>query len=287
MKKLVFIFVDGVGISHLTTHNPLFCNELDVLRGIIHNESMPIDATMGVDGTPQSATGQTSLLCGINAQKAVGRHEEGFPGKTLKQLIKKENIFKKLAEAGKTGTFSNGYWLTDLNALDRKQRKMMSVTTVAAQSGAGLLRTMEYLVRGQAVYQDITQAVLRARGADVPLLSEEEAAKRLVRISREFDFTLFEYFQSDIAGHRQDREAAITVLSSLQRFISRLLELIDFGSCALMIASDHGNIEDLSTSGHTRNPVPFFVKGPDEEALRSGVKDLSGVVPAVLKYLAD
>ena len=29
----------------------------------------------------------------------------------------------------------------------------------------------------------------------------------------------------------------------------------------ILISSDHGNLEDLSTGGHTRNPVPLIVIG--------------------------
>jgi 2,3-bisphosphoglycerate-independent phosphoglycerate mutase len=30
----------------------------------------------------------------------------------------------------------------------------------------------------------------------------------------------------------------------------------------LVVTSDHGNLEDLTTSNHTRNPVPLLAIGP-------------------------
>src|SRR5512145_901748 len=45
----------------------------------------PIDACLGVDGLPQSATGQTTMLTGVNAAAALGRHKEGFPGPRLRE----------------------------------------------------------------------------------------------------------------------------------------------------------------------------------------------------------
>ena len=287
IKKAILLFLDGVGIHHNKQHTTITINELPVLHNVVHKESTPIDAIMGVPGTPQSATGQTSLLCGINAQKLAGRHEEGFPGPLLKKLIAQENIFSKLARINRKSTFANGYWLTDIHNIDRRLKRRMSVTTVAALSGIGSVRTMEFMKRGEAVYQDITHEILRQRGEEIPAITEEEAAKRLVAISGDFDFTLFEYFQSDMAGHGQDPERVKQVLMTLERFIGALLQAIDFSKCTLIITSDHGNIEDLSTPRHTRNPVPYFVRGPGREILTRNVRDLSDITPRILEWFSE
>ena len=54
-----------------------------------------------------------------------------------------------------------------------------------------------------------------------------------------------------------------------------------------VLTSDHGNLEDLSTRRHTANPVPGLVIG--DNALRrqfsSGLIDLTGIAPAILKML--
>jgi bisphosphoglycerate-independent phosphoglycerate mutase (AlkP superfamily) len=76
------------------------------------------------------------------------------------------------------------------------------------------------------------------------------------------------------------------VLTILERFISALLRTIDFSSCALIIASDHGNLEDPSTPHHTQNPVPYFVRGPGREILIREVRDLSDITPRILEWFS-
>jgi 2,3-bisphosphoglycerate-independent phosphoglycerate mutase len=83
---------------------------------------------------------------------------------------------------------------------------LFSVTT-AALSQAGLpFRSLEDLRQGSALYHDFTNRLLRERGYEAPLLSAQEAGGRLAEIASEHDFTLYEYFQTDIAGHSQDYE---------------------------------------------------------------------------------
>lgn len=57
----------------------------------------------------------------------------------------------------------------------------------------------------------------------------------------------------------------------------------------ILITSDHGNLEDLSTRRHTLNPVPLLIIGA--QSLRDEffhrIKDLAGVAPAILELLAS
>jgi phosphopentomutase len=53
----------------------------------------------------------------------------------------------------------------------------------------------------------------------------------------------------------------------------------------VLVTSDHGNIEDLSTSGHTTHPVPLLAWGQQAEAFLAGVEDLTGVAPAIGRIL--
>ncbi|MDQ2998229.1 MAG: aminotransferase class I/II-fold pyridoxal phosphate-dependent enzyme, partial [Chloroflexota bacterium] len=46
-----------------------------------------IDATLGVDGLPQSGTGQTALLAGFNAAALHGRHQPHVPPVALRALL--------------------------------------------------------------------------------------------------------------------------------------------------------------------------------------------------------
>ncbi|MEE9369018.1 MAG: NPCBM/NEW2 domain-containing protein [Pontiella sp.] len=99
--KVLFVFVDGFGIgSDDPERNPLLDSRYPTLGKLI-SEATPVDACLGVAGKPQSATGQATLLTGVNAAQAMGRHMEGFPLARLKELIQQENIFSKLQNLGK------------------------------------------------------------------------------------------------------------------------------------------------------------------------------------------
>jgi phosphopentomutase len=51
----------------------------------------------------------------------------------------------------------------------------------------------------------------------------------------------------------------------------------------LVVASDHGNIEDCTT-GHTRNPAFGMVVGSGHAGRASALKDLTDVAGAVLAF---
>lgn len=83
--KLVFIFIDGIGLGKDSQSNPFCVAEMPFIRGLtgcplvegvsVNNGTLlfkGIDACLGVDGIPQGATGQTSLFTGINASKHLG-----------------------------------------------------------------------------------------------------------------------------------------------------------------------------------------------------------------------
>ena len=125
--KIIFIFVDGLGIGCDDPEiNPLRDARFPSLGKLLANAT-PLDACLGVDGLPQSATGQATLLTGVNAAKEMGRHIEGFPPPSLKKLIEHENIFSKLRKLGRHCTFANCYWIDDPHRIPLRRQ---SVTTV-------------------------------------------------------------------------------------------------------------------------------------------------------------
>jgi len=94
MSVLLF-FIDGLGIGERGPFNPLDdladAEPLAVFRDetmtTIHEGIVvPTDASLGVPGRPQSASGQTTILTGVNAPAAVGYHKQGFPNKAFPSL---------------------------------------------------------------------------------------------------------------------------------------------------------------------------------------------------------
>jgi 2,3-bisphosphoglycerate-independent phosphoglycerate mutase len=277
--KILFIFVDGFGMgSDDPTINPLRNPRFPNL-GKLLGSATPIDACLGVDGNPQSATGQASLLCGVNAAKAMGRHIEGFPPPALKTLVEQENIFSKLRKLGKQPTFANSYWTTDPHRIPARRKSVTTVMTLAALGG---VRGREELLQGKAAMHDITRWTMHTRGYDGPLIEPEEAAEHLLNVANENDFTLFEYFMTDRAGHSGDPEQIFQCLETLERFLPLAAEFGTKENQLFLLCSDHGNIEDRTTKMHTKNPVPLIAIGTGASTFHT-LKNLTGVTPAILE----
>ena len=277
----IFILVDGLGMGVADPAvNPIHEGACPCLESLMARHAVPIDAGLGVPGIPQSATGQTTMLTGVNAQQEMGRHVEGFPGPRLKAIIRRQNIYGLLRERGASATFANAYFVHELD--DVRRRRVQSVTTVAALSAFRKVRDRAAMERNEAVYQDITRASLRERGYEGSLVTPEEAAGHLAGIAAEHDFTLFEYFQTDRAGHKGDPGEIAAVLSLLDRFVAGVLPRVREAGWLFVLTSDHGNIEDSRVRSHTDNPVPFVAVGARAEFLLGSVHSLLDVTPAIV-----
>jgi len=252
-RPLLLVFVDGLGIgSHDPAVNPLCRRGCENLQRLESDFAVAVDACLGVPGLPQSATGQTALLTGVNAPRVIGRHVEGFPGPELRDIIRAHNIFAQLAARDLSSTFANGYFVFDAEAV--QQARVQSVTTVATLAAFGAVRDGAALDRDEAVYQDLTRESLVSRGYKGRFVTPLESARHLQAIAATHDFTLFEYFQTDRAGHSRDFARAAVVLQRLDAFMGELTAAAAEGAFTLVMTSDHGNIEDMRTHRHTRNP---------------------------------
>lgn len=279
--RVLYVFVDGVGHAPAGEMNPI-CPEVCPTLFRLMQGAVLLDACLGVPGLPQSATGQATLYTGVNASQVMGRHKEGFPGPTLCRLLQEDNLFMALRRRGLRVCFADAYFADMPDELEA--RRFKSVTTIMALTVPETLRFQRDLLAGRAVVHDLTRAALVPKGYMGPLITPEEAAEQLLSIVAENDFTLFEYFLTDIAGHSQNRARAEAVLRSLDACLTRLVEGRD-ADTLLVITSDHGNIEDLGTRGHTLNPVPLIAMGPHAEEIRAGATSLTDVMPRLLRAI--
>jgi len=289
--SVLLFFIDGLGIGTRGPHNPfdgltdaaplaIFQDEpADIpFKGIL----APTDARLGVDGRPQSASGQTTILTGINAPAAIGHHKQGFPNQALLDIIREHSIFLQLKRAGVNEiTFANTYTAKFFESRPR----WISATTAAVEAGGLRFNTVTDLRAGRAVYQDFTNAMLIDRGEPVDLRTPEEAGEVLANIAAAHKFTLYEYFITDKIGHAQDHEAAGRVLRALALFIRSLLDKLDLKQTTIILTSDHGNIEDLSVRNHTLNPVPTIVWGEHRETLAARIHSLADITPGIVDVL--
>lgn len=257
-KKVIMVMLDGFGVPPEGWRASVYgryCPPRFI--ELLEQRSIPLDACLGVPGIPQSATGQTSLFCGVNAQAYMGRHVHAFPGKKLRELIRRRNIFKSVIQSGGSSVFANAYVRRGLEELAKT--RFRSVTTVMTAAALGKVLGREELSRGRALLHDITNVSLSGEFG-IPVISPELAAENLVNLASDYDFTLFEYFMTDRAGHKTSRHLLPQVLEDVGRFVAHLSGLLGEGM-VLLLSSDHGNCEDMETHIHTRNPVPLLLTG--------------------------
>jgi 2,3-bisphosphoglycerate-independent phosphoglycerate mutase len=289
--SVLLFFIDGLGIGTRGPFNPLdnlpdaaplavFQNETadPLFDGIV----VPTDPRLGVEGRPQSASGQTTILTGVNAPAQLGYHKQGFPNKPLLEIIGSHSIFRQLRDAGVGPvTFANAY--TDRFFTERP--RWISATTAAVEAAGMTFRNIADLKNGAAVFMDFTNRILIERGVDVAERTEEEAADVLARLASENRFTLYEYFITDKVGHEQDMPKAREILTSLARFIRELLARLDLKRTTVILTSDHGNIEDLSSRNHTLHLVPTIIWGAERERIAATIKSLADITPAIVATL--
>jgi hypothetical protein len=296
----VFVFVDGVGAGEPDPdRNPLARGEF-LLSRFADGSGAPLprggraalaDATLGIPGRPQSATGQSTILTGENAPRHLGRHMLGFPNAALRTLLGARSIFRAVAERGGRAAFANAYPVAYLRALGLeaegapefelgRRRARASATTVAYAAGGGRFRTWDDARRGDGLTHDVTGRRARAHGADVPVREPAEAAALLARIAAVHDLTVFEFFETDEAGHARAMDRALDALGRLDAFLRALVTLLPERH-ALVVSSDHGNVEDLSTRNHTLAPVPVLGFGPAADRV-GNVRDLTHLAPLLL-----
>lgn len=281
MLKVLFIFIDGIGLRSAAPDNPIHAGNCPALCKLIENHAVPIDACLDVKGLPQSATGQATMFTGVNAAQHMGRHCEGFPGPTLKRLIQNNNIFMELARKKKRCRFADAYMIDEVD--DLESRRFKSVTTVMAMTRPETILKRDDLLENQAVSHDITRERLIEKGHDVPLIKPHQAAEHLIQVARANDFTLFEFFLTDLAGHSRNYETACNTLKMLDEFVESITALCKATNMLLVITSDHGNIEDMGTKSHTRNPVPLLAVGPKAEKITTNTTCLTQVTPRILR----
>ena len=299
MKKLLLFFVDGIGLGEdderinplrdlfyglMDGHRLVRCNDPIFFRGGV---LVPTDPVMGVPGMPQSATGQTSIFTGINAQNRIGCHLMGYPNDELKIIIEERSLMKALVRKGVRVTAANLYSQEFFEKRRNSSRNLLPASTLTIQASGAAFRYWQDYREGRAVFADITNELIRSRGYDIPLIEPETAAANMLNILGEVDFVFFEYFMTDLHGHKRNRDETLRCVDILSRFTESLWEKVDRSNTAVLIVSDHGNAEDMIIGGHTANPVPTLLLSEDLNVQRlfaDSVRNLSDIYMTVLKY---
>ena len=317
-KKVFFLFLDGVGLGdNNPATNPLAGNAMPALESLLGgqklvvNEHVPekdplllvskritllsLDASMGVEGLPQSATGQAALLTGKNVPAWLGEHEGPKPTRPIIELLRAGTLFTQLRQQGKSVDFLNAYPPRYFESIERDYR-LPGVIALSARLAGLELKTWSDLRSGRALSADFTGQGWRTHlgFSDAPVLSSAQAGEQLHNLSSQLDLAIFEYWLTDVAGHHQSMEEANTVLQALDGVIASLANHWDDNHGIILVTSDHGNLEDLSTRHHTLNAVPLLLIGSQKmrEKFLLGLNrlcraplDLTAITPAILRFL--
>jgi hypothetical protein len=245
---------------------------------------VPVDATLGVDGLPQSATGQTALLTGENAPALLGRHLPGFPNARLRKVLRERSVLRRLADRGRRVAFANAFRPRFFELGEAVWKRPLSASTNA---NFGLpFRDLDDLRAGRAVYHDVTGRDLVARGLDVPVRTPEEAGVVLATLAMENDLTFFEFFRTDLAGHARELAFALDEVARFELFLEAALAATDLAETLVLVVADHGNVEDLTFRGHTRNPAQgllFGARAGEAAGRLARLTDVAEILPDLLR----
>jgi 2,3-bisphosphoglycerate-independent phosphoglycerate mutase len=305
--SVLFIFVDGLGLGpDRPDTNPVAAARLPIFEALLDGrrplaEAAPfhgaraslvgLDASLGVPGTPQSGTGHATLLTGEDAVRRFGRHHGPWVPTALRPLVTDLSVLARVRGEGGRVAFANAYpeELTDrvrgglAGVSGRLLGPLRAGPPLAAIGAGALTRHTPALERGDAVASEITNEgwIERLGRTTLPVVSPEDAGRNLARIASVHDLTLFAHYTTDHVGHRGTHAEAVAVLERLDRFLGGVLETLP-ARATLVLASDHGNIEDGGRL-HTLNPAVGLVAGPGHAPVAAALTDLRDVAPALLR----
>jgi hypothetical protein len=240
---------------------------------------LPLDATLGTPGIPQSGTGQVSLLTGWNAARLFGRHFGPWTPVRLRPALGQGSILARATRAGLSAAFANAY---PRGYLESRRGRRPAAPPIAAAAAGLLVRHEEALGEGRAVASEIENGGWRRYLGfmDLPEVTPEEAGRNLGRLAGEHDVTLYAHYATDIAGHRAGMKGSIRSLERVDGFLGGVLQSFPREG-GLVVTSDHGNIEE-ATGGHTRNPaLGLFVGSAAHVAQRTrpaSIMDVPGIL---------
>jgi len=301
--RLLFLFLDGIGLGERDPEiNPFARAKTPTLNQLIGGQQLTrhaapfesdlvsllaVDAGVGVKGLPQSATGQAILMTGVNIPAELGYHYGPKPNPEVARYLNGATIFSKTLKAGKRAALLNAYPPRYFGGIESGKRIYSSIPLAVTNAGLHLFNKEDYY-EGRALAADFTgEGWIEMLGLlDAPVYQAVEAGMKLAELAGNYDFSLFEYWASDYAGHKQDMPWAVRQLEIFDEVLKGLLEGWQAHDGLIVLTSDHGNMEDLSTRRHTDAKVPLLIIG-EKDARKGfiGIQRLTEVEPAIAKFL--
>jgi 2,3-bisphosphoglycerate-independent phosphoglycerate mutase len=304
--RVLFIFMDGIGLGENNPEiNPLARAKMSNLNQLLDGRSLlkesspfhgehatllAVDPRVGVDGLPQSATGQGILVTGKNIPAEIGYHYGPKPNPEVAAHLKNGTLFSRFSAEGKKAALLNAYPPRYFDGIDSGKRLYSSIPLAVTNAGLSLF-TQEDFFAGRALSADFTGNGWRQMLGfpNAPVMSAHQAGRKLALLAKEYDFSLFEYWASDYAGHKQQMETAVELMETFDGVLGGVVEQMtdERGKMKegflVLVTSDHGNMEDLSTRKHTNADVPALVIGKKNarDEFTRDMEDLTDIAPAI------
>lgn len=301
--KILFLFLDGIGLGEDNPEtNPFMRSDMPYLESLLGGKKLTksaapfesdtltlkaIDPNLGVKGLPQSATGQAVLVTGVNIPAQLGYHYGPKPNPEVAQFLNGHTIFSRVVNAGKKAALLNAYPPRYFDGIDSGKRLYSSIPLALTNAGIPLFTEKDYYA-GNALSADFTGEGWRTflGFLDAPFLDPERAGEKLGILARKYDFSFFEYWASDYAGHKQDMPWAIKQLETFDGVLKGLLANWQDEDGLILLTSDHGNMENLGTRKHTAAQVPLLLFGDKTKRdAFADISDLTGITPTLSRLL--
>ena len=315
--RVLFLFFDGIGLGEDDPQtNPFAAGHFPALESLANGQRwiasvgrieseratfIPTDACLGVNGKPQSASGQAAIMTGKNVPQMIGRHYGPKPDPTIAAIIDEHSVIKVLTEKGFKASLLNAYPSQYLESILNGKRLLSSYQLALHVAGVPL-RDGQALLTRKALSADFVGAMWRLGAAehdaaskvwrtrpgnpDIPVMEPEDSGRLLMELSTEADLAFFDCWLTDYLGHRGTMEQALSALETIDRVIGGVVEAWHDEEGIVIITSDHGNLENLPERGHTRNMVPTVVIGKHRHDFAQDFSALTDIAPGLLRLFS-
>jgi hypothetical protein len=280
MTGIVWLALDGVGHPQDAPDGSVWDADLPTLRPLV-DAGLALDATLGVPGLPQSGTGQTCWLTGLDAVRRMGEpgkgeHRKGehfgpHPGPTLQRLLRAGGLPGRLTRAGGRAALANAYppaYFAAQAAERGTRRPRMGCFPFAFQAAGLALNPPEV----PPVSATLGLGYASPWPAQTPLADLTRLGEGLAAAARAHDLIVCDLWFGDPLGHLGRDPTPPGVLEAGRAYLTRvdalLAGLLEAGA-RVALSSDHGNLETLRVKAHTLARVPFAGVGVEPGAARN------------------
>lgn len=299
--RILLLFLDGIGLGDDDPEiNPFAIADMPTLTeltgghrwlrstGRVETERslfIPTDPRLGVNGRPQSGSSQAAILTGLNVPEIIGEHYGPKPNEQTRQIIRDDNLFKKLRTHGKQTALLDAYPPRLLHDIDRGKTLPSSIQQAAIDSGQSLF-TLDDLIAERALTAEYTGEPWRRhlKIKETPVYAPHEAGQHLARIASDYDFAMHSHWMTDYVGHKGPLSRGIELLEIFDSVVAGLLSAWSEDDGLIIITSDHGNMEHIGDRKHTENDVPTLIIGKNRDAF-SNLSQLTDFTPIITSIL--